>query len=164
LEPLPLDALPEFSRCAGALPGSVGDYERATDPWVSFGPDGDADQITLAFNDTRNLANAILVSESQDGGLTWSTPTQVRRDTANTVFNDKESITADFTDADYVYAIWDRLVFPNERSQGRSFLTAAAFRGPTWFARTTDGGATWEPARPIFDPAATIRRSATRSW
>ncbi len=76
----------------------------------------------------------------------------MRRDTANTVFNDKESITADWTDADHVYAIWDRLVFPNERSQGQSFLTAAAFRGPTWFARTTDGGATWEPARPIFDP------------
>ncbi len=151
-EPLSLAALPKFSRCAGAAPGSVGDYERATDPWVSFGADGDAYQITLAFNDTRNLANAILVSESEDGGLTWSTPTEVRRDTANTVFNDKESLTADWTDGDYVYAIWDRLVFPNERSQGQSFLTAAAFRGPTWFARTTDGGATWEPARPIFDP------------
>ena len=25
-------------------------------------------------------------------------------------------------------------------------------RGPAWFARSTDGGETWEPARPIFDP------------
>jgi hypothetical protein len=26
------------------------------------------------------------------------------------------------------------------------------YRSPTWFSRTTDGGATWERARPIFDP------------
>jgi hypothetical protein len=31
-------------------------------------------------------------------------------------------------------------------------LNTAAFRGPTWFSRTTDGGSSWEPARPIFDP------------
>jgi hypothetical protein len=149
---LSLAAEPKFSRCMGAAAGSVGDYERATDPWVSFGPDGDAYQISLSFNDTRNLANAVLVSESKDGGSTWGPVTEIRRDTAPTVFNDKESITADYTNANLVYAIWDRLVFPNERSQGVSFLTAAAFRGPTWFARTTNGGASWEPARPIFDP------------
>ncbi len=26
------------------------------------------------------------------------------------------------------------------------------FKGPTYLARTTDGGVTWEPARPIYDP------------
>ena len=145
-------ALPKFSRCAGAAAGSVGDYERATDPWVSIGPNGSAYQISASFNDTRDLANAVLVSRSTDGGHTWGPVTQLIRDTAPTVFNDKESISADFTDARYVYATWDRLVFPNERSQGQSFLTAAAFRGPTWFARSTNGGASWEAARPIFDP------------
>ena len=149
---LPLAAWPKFSRCNGAAPGSAGDFERATDPWVSFGPNGDAYQITLAFNNTRNLANAILVSESTNGGQTWGPVQTIRFDGDPHVFNDKESITADWTDPDHVYAIWDRLVFPVERSQGRSFLTAAAFRGPTWFARTTDGGASWEPARSIFDP------------
>ncbi|HEU4912770.1 MAG TPA: sialidase family protein [Actinomycetes bacterium] len=149
---LPVSAWPKFSRCQGAAAGSSGDYERATDPWVSFGPDGDAYQITLAFNDTRNFANAILVSESTDGGDTWGPVTEVRVDTNPHVFNDKESITADWTSENHVYAIWDRLVFPNERARGQSFLTAAAFRGPAWFARTTDGGATWEAARPIFDP------------
>ncbi len=28
------------------------------------------------------------------------------------------------------------------------------FKGPTYLARTTDGGVTWEPARPIYDPGA----------
>jgi BNR repeat-like domain len=151
-ERLALAAEPRFSRCMGAAPGSVADYERATDPWVSFGPDGDAYQISLSFNDTRNLANAILVSESKDGGRSWSAPIQIIRDTDPNVFNDKETITADWTNPSFVYAIWDRLVFPQERAGGVSFLTAAAFRGPAWFARSTDGGASWEPARPIFDP------------
>ena len=149
---LPLAAWPKFSRCNGAAPGSAGDFERATDPWVSFGPDGTAHQISLAFNDTRDLANAILVSRSTDGGTTWGPVQTIRFDGDPHVFNDKESITADWTNGTFVYAIWDRLVFPQERSRGQSFRTTAAFRGPTWFARSTNGGTSWEPARSIFDP------------
>ncbi len=148
----PLASWPRFSRCHGASAGSRGDYERATDPWVSFGPDGDAYQISLGFNDTRDSANAVLVSESQDAGATWGPVTTLIRDADPNVFNDKESITADQTDPNYVYAVWDRLVFPTERAGGASFLTAAAFKGPAMLARTIDGGATWEDARPIFDP------------
>lgn len=150
--PLGVGALPAFSRCAGAAPGSVGDYERATDPWVSYGADGTAYQMSLSFNDTRDLANAMLVSRSVDGGRTWDTPKELIRDTDPNVFNDKNSLTADPTRTRNVYGVWDRLVFPNARAGGQSFLTAAAFRGPTYFARTRDGGDTWERARTIFDP------------
>jgi BNR repeat-like domain len=150
---LGVGALPKFSRCNGAAAGSSGDYERATDPWVSFGPDGDAYQISLGFNDTRNLANAVLVSESKDGGSTWGPVKVLQADTDPNVFNDKESLTADWTNANFVYAIWDRLVFPNERSSGNSFNTAAAFDGPTLFTRSTNGGATWETPRVIYQPA-----------
>jgi hypothetical protein len=145
---LPANQLPDFTQCAGnAL------YERASDPWVSFGPNGDAYQISLSFNDTANLDNAILVSESRaNSGGQWSTPITLKRDTNPAVFNDKESITADQNDPDYVYAVWDRLVFPNERTKGKSPFNTAAFRGPTWFSRTTNGGESWETARPIFDP------------
>ena len=51
-----------------------------------------------------------------------------------------------------MYAVWDRLVFPNERTHGKSPLNTSAFRGPTWFSRTANGGASWETARPILDP------------
>jgi len=122
-----------FSRCTG------GNYERATDPWVSFSPDGTAHQVALAFNNQTNADNAILVSRSTDGGRTWSNAITVRRDGAD-AFNDKEAITADPTDARYVYVVWDRLTGNN---------------GPTWFARTIDRGATWEPAREIYNPSAT---------
>ncbi len=139
---VPLANLPRFTRCQGAATGSDGDYERASDPWVSFGPDGDGYGVSLSFNQTRDLANAILVSESRDGGGTWGAVSVIRRDTSPLVFNDKESITADYTDGRYVYVVWDRL----------EDLPPSSFKGPTWFARTADGGASWEAARMILDP------------
>ena len=36
---------PHFSRCAGGTAANGGDYERASDPWVSFSPNGVAHQI-----------------------------------------------------------------------------------------------------------------------
>lgn len=127
-----------FSRCSGGNAGNGGDWERATDPWVTFAPDGTAHWMALAFNNVRNGDNAMLASRSADGGRTWSAPATLRRDGAAS-FNDKNTITADPTDARYVYAVWDRLTGNN---------------GPAWFARTSDGGLTWEPARNVYDPGA----------
>jgi hypothetical protein len=123
-----------MSRCAGGTGPNA--FERASDPWVTFGPDGTAYQAALGFNNVANADNAIIVSRSTDGGRTWSQPAQVRRDSF-APGNDKEAITADPTDARYAYVVWDRLV-----DNG----------APTWFARTTDGGETWEAARSIHDP------------
>jgi hypothetical protein len=65
-------------------------------------------------------------------------------------FNDKESITADPVVAGTAYVVWDRLKAPSFTVD--AILRAHAFRGPTWFSKTTDGGNTWSTARPIFDP------------
>lgn len=123
-----------MSRCTGGTGANA--FERASDPWVTFAPDGTAYQAALGFNSVASSENAIIVSRSTDGGRTWSPATSLRRDTV-LPGNDKESITADSTDARYVYVVWDRLVGNN---------------APTWFARTTDGGTTWETARSIYDP------------
>jgi hypothetical protein len=151
--------IPKVSRCSGGNAANGGDYQRATDPWVSFGPTGILHQLALSFNDivppftTEDFDHALLASRSLDGGLTWSDPVVVIRDTDANVFNDKQTITADPHDPDYVYAVWDRLVFPtSERANVIAGFVTAAFRGPTWFARSTDGGVTWERARQIFDP------------
>jgi hypothetical protein len=135
---------PPFSRCAGGTPANGGDYERATDPWVSIGPDGTAHQIALALDDS-TPNEAMLVSSSRDGGRTWGRISTLIRDTSPNLLNDKESITADPTDRRYVYAVWDRLQTQDPNNP------MSPFSGDTLFARSTDGGQTWEPARTILD-------------
>ena len=147
-----------FSTCAGGTAANGGDFERSSDPWVSFAPNGDAYQISLSFN-ANNGENGVLVSKSADGGNTWSEPITLIRDSGDRdssyAGDDKESITADPTNANYAYAVWDRFVTPSGTSLASlmGFFNSRSFRQPIWFARTTDGGQTWEPARNIFDPS-----------
>ena len=137
---------PGFTTCAGGTAANGGDYERASDPWVSFSPNGDAYQISLSFNDS-NTTNAVLVSKSENNGRTWGPVTTLIKDTNPQFFNDKESITADPTDSRFAYAVWDRLdQVPNDPN--------APFFGPATFSRTTDGGQTWSKPKIIFDPGA----------
>src|SRR5436190_1274382 len=148
---------PHFTTCAGGTAANNGDYQRASDPWVTFSPDGTAYFISLSLSfvgDASQTGSAVLVSKSTNGGDTWSDPVTLARnigdaDVAPYFFNDKESITADPFDSNYVYAIWDRARKPGG-SQTVSAENSFAFRGDTLFARTTDGGKTWEPARTIY--------------
>ena len=128
------------SRCGGGNAGNGGNYGRATDPWVTFGPTGVVYQMALAFEGNSlqpGSSSAMLVARSTDGGRTWSAATPLITSDSS-FFNDKNTITADPTDPNFVYATWDRL--------------ALAGGGPALMARTTDGGASWEAARVIFDP------------
>jgi hypothetical protein len=134
-----------FSRCAGGTPANNGDYERASDPWVTFGPDGTAYQVALSFNDS-NDREAVLASRSRDGGATWSEPAVLALDTSPDVALDKEAVTADPKKAGFAYAVWDRLAGLTSPFNPQNFF------GPTWFSRTTDGGDSWEKARIVFDP------------
>jgi hypothetical protein len=98
-----------------ALPYSVcsgGPYQRASDPWVTFAPDGTAHQIGFGFTPTSIglLAQAaMMASRSTDGGRTWSAPITLFGEANEDDAIDKESITADAHDASLVYAVWDRL-------------------------------------------------------
>jgi len=147
---------PQFSVCAGAAPGSPGDLPRATDPWVSFAADGKAAyQVSDSFvNNGPGFGgdSRILVSKSTDGGLTWATPVTLLDSPQLTTLNDKESVTADPTDANRVFVVWDQLVSPSPAASLDGFLHTFAFRGPSYMASTSDGGQTWQPARIIFDP------------
>src|SRR4029079_17338143 len=82
--------------CSGGTAANGGDFERASDPWVTFSPNGAAYQISIAFNGL-DLTNSVTVSRSSSGGATWSDPTALIRDSgvrdSSWAFNDKESIT-----------------------------------------------------------------------
>ena len=138
-----LAALP-FSSCGGgAAPG--GDYERATDPWVSFSSDGAVvHAVGLAFDRSSPRA-AIVTTRSTDGGLTWAPAIALAADADRDVALDKPTITADPGRAGYVYAVWDRLT-------GLTAADPATSTGPAWLVRSTDGGLTWEVPRVLHDP------------
>jgi hypothetical protein len=134
------------SLCTGGTEANGGGYERASDPWVTISPDGDAYLMSLSYDEAPDTTfgrnpNAMLVSKSTDGGLTWRDPVALIRDANPKRFNDKNSITADPNDSRFVYAVWDRLA-----------KIGTVIRGPTVFTRTTNGGASWEEARVIFNP------------
>ena len=134
---------PFFSRCAGGNSGNAGNYARASNAWVSIAPSGVAYALALAFTGdvlAPASASAMLVSQSIDGGTNWTLPIALIQDGA-AFFNDKGSITADPTDSNYVYAVWDRLNAQNNT-------------GPSFFALTANANSTWSTARSIYDPGA----------
>src|SRR5215210_2420944 len=141
----------KFSRCTGGNATNGGDFERATDPWVSFSPNGVPHQVALGINDS-NVANAVLTSRSPDKGANWEDPVVVKFDDRANFFNDKETITADPTYSRYVYVSLQRIVAPNERASARAGERAAAFRSIAWFARSDDNGASYDVVKPIFNP------------
>jgi hypothetical protein len=124
--------VPGLTRCSG------GSFRRASDPWLSFGPDGTLHHIALVFDVGSSTWNGMAASRSTDGGLTWSPPVLLAQ-AVNPRFHDKESITADPADPNLVYAVWDRLDYVQDK-------------GPAIFTRSTDGGLSWEPIRAIHDP------------
>ncbi len=155
-----------FSTCAPHAildPFTGSPYNRASDPWVSIGPDGTAYSVgLLATNSTGGTASGtndtgVATVTSSNGGKTWVNPFLIKSDQGTSpvfeftqFFNDKESVTADPTKAGVAYVVWDRLKSPSHSPDAD--LRAHAFRGPSWFSKTTDGGQTWTGTRAIFDP------------
>ncbi len=128
------------TRCA---PGGI-DYQRASDPWVSAGPDGIVYGSALTF-DADTARNAVVATTSYDGGRTWRNTTPVIADTELAFFNDKNSVTADPVRRGRAYQVWDRLQFTPD---GSLFVT-----GPTLMSTTRDGGRTWGRPQVIVDTA-----------
>jgi hypothetical protein len=155
-----------FSVCAhGAIsdPFTGMPYDRASDPWVSIGPDGTAYTVGLLATESTggtasgNNDTGVAAATSSNGGKTWGNAVLIKSDQGTSpifevthFFNDKESVTADPLHAGTAYTVWDRLVAPSHSPDAD--LRAHAFRGPSWFSKTTDGGKTWTGTRAIFDP------------
>ncbi|NUO34387.1 MAG: exo-alpha-sialidase [Dermatophilaceae bacterium] len=132
-----------FSLCA---PGGA-PYERASDPWVSIGPDGTAYANAISFDES-TPRNAVTAATSTDGGLTWGHLATIQSYDTNQFFTDKNSITADPLRPGVAYSVWDTLTDP--MTNPRANLVTAAFTGPGYLSMTTDGGQHWSTPRIIF--------------
>jgi hypothetical protein len=117
---------------------SGGSYLGAADPWLSFAPNGDLYAIADGNSSNNITTNEIFVTKSSDGGSSWSAATLVSGNVD--LPPEHPSITADPTDAHFVYAVWDG--------------TSSGKRVPSVFARTTDGGSTWEAPRTLVQTDA----------
>jgi hypothetical protein len=166
-----------FSACAAGTPAEL-TYERASDPWVSFGPGNPASAagatayaVSLSFNQSpgRN-GNTVAAAVSYDGGLHWSNAQTLRPDAQTGVpvpvpdsnfqfFHDKESVTADPSRPGWAYVVWDVLIGPSMSVEAD--LHSQAFTDFTLFS-TTDFGRTWSPVRVINTSAhPTLERNQT---
>lgn len=133
-----------FDACApGGLP-----FERASDPWISIGPDGTAYADALSFNLGANFNNGISAATSTDGGKTWGNTQLIELDKTmtGTELNDKNSITADPVHAGTAYAIWDDVSSPFAGFFNRHVL---GFQGDAILSKTTDGGRSWSGTKII---------------
>jgi|SoiMethySBSTD1v2_1073268.scaffolds.fasta_scaffold06266_9 hypothetical protein len=128
------------SRCA---PGGL-NYERASDPWVSIGPEGTVYGSALPF-DANSPRNTVAALTSYDGGRTWRNVTVLIDDTQPQFLDDKNSVTADPVRPGTAYQVWDRLEFTAD-------LTGFV-NGPTYLSVTRDFGRTWSTPRVIVQMA-----------
>lgn len=137
-----------FSRCApGGLP-----YERASDAWVSFGPDGTAYVSALNF-DVNDANNGVAAATSYNGGRTWKHVTQLIAETSAEFADDKNSVTADPNHAGVAYQVWDRI---DQIASG----PGAIYNGPAFISTTRDHGRTWSTPR-VFVDTSVIPNSQT---
>ena len=137
------DVTVPYSSCApGGLP-----YERASDPWVSFGPDGTAYSSALSFDGSTNRS-ALSAAVSYDGGKTWTNQQTIVAFPNAQFFPDKNSTTADPIQVGVAYSVWDTLISPTDNPDDR--IHAQAYTGPAYFSRTTDSGRSWSAPQIII--------------
>jgi len=121
-------SLPQITREFG------GPWERASDPWVAFGPDNRAYYVSLDFHNMSS-PNQVGVSVSTDGGLTWGPPVRVFHSEID--FNDKEAIEVDTHPGSphfgTVYVAWDINIREEEDLASQHLVVS----------RSTDGGASY---------------------
>jgi hypothetical protein len=148
--------LPGAGTCSG------GTTQRASDPWIAFGPDGTLYAAILTVSGQGSPGN-VLVSRSTDGGLTWQGPVLI----PNSGGADKESIMTDPSNPSNVYVVWTG-AYSVSTNGGQSFSPARSLATGSGsqivvlpdgtlvdsdgceIYRSTDQGQTWGYYNPFF--------------
>jgi hypothetical protein len=138
------------------------DYLRASDPWVSIGPDGTVyisalsatlgPAIPVPADTAVKAITATLNPNSPNNPIQFGTPSNLITNVSPfplDEFDDKPSITANPNKPGYAYAVWDQLDFPSNQAALDAFHAGVAIRENLFFSMTTDGGATWSAAQNV---------------
>jgi hypothetical protein len=139
-----------------------GAFDRASDPWVSFGPDGTVYAMHLVTDAAPPAdkpggfgRNGMMVQRSTDGGLTWDDPILIAEEDDGDGLHDKNTITADTTRPGFAYAVWDFLDIPPGGTINPDrgvFGGGLGFKGGSLISRTTDGGLNWSSPSRLYNP------------
>jgi hypothetical protein len=139
--------LPHLTFATGGT-GALSYMDAAGDPTIAFGPDNTVYygnivfSRALPFGPAFQMASAIAVNVSHDGGLTWSEPHILALDGVDStgtpqpteVFNDKIWVGADLFSA-RAYVTWTRYEFSGGNYlQSPIVVSASADLGDTWSA------------------------------
>jgi hypothetical protein len=132
--------VPGLSRCTG------GAFDYADDVSMSAGPGGVVHLSAHVFDADRQRSG-LLAARSTDGGRTWSRPATLAAQSGG---RDGEyaggAIAADSADPRPVYAVVPTFSYPSE--------PGGAFHGTVVFARSLNGGRSWQPARTVLETGA----------
>lgn len=147
-----------------------GPWDRASDPWLSFSPNGDLHVMHLVldietvpgkpggFGPNGMAAQKIEASAFSDGTIgpgEISDPILIAFEDSGEDLHDKNSMTADPFDSNFVYAVWDFLDLPAGAAINPDrgvFGGGLGFKGAALFSRTTDGGKTWSEPKVLYNP------------
>lgn len=103
------------------------------DPAIAFGRNNTVYYANIAFNRV-DASDAIFVSVSRDGGLSWEAPTLIANSGGATFFNDKVYIGAD-PRSGAAYVSWTRF---------RTNPKAGYVSSPIYVSRTANDGQSWQ--------------------
>jgi hypothetical protein len=133
--------IPGVTRLTGGI------YDAGGDPAVAFDSHGHVFYAGLGFDRT-SAPNTVAVNKGTFGGsgaLSWGAPVFINQTTSPSTLNDKEWIAVDShassANRDNIYVTWTRFLF--------SAGSGAYVQSPIFFARSTDGGATFSAPKAI---------------
>jgi hypothetical protein len=129
--------VPGLSRCTG------GTFDYADDVAMAAGSDGVV-HLSAHVLDADRQRSGLLATRSADGGRTWSEPATLAAQSGG---RDGEyaggAIAADPADPRAVYAVVPTFSSPSG--------PGGSFRGTVVFARSRNGGRSWQPPRTVLD-------------
>ncbi len=143
----------------GLTKAAGGVWDRASDPVVAFGPNGDAYISVLVF-DTASCASGVAVARSTDGGATFGTPVLAHSSTSCNYSDDKNWLVIDTQNASphvgRLYQFWTAYIGRN--GGGTQVLRWSDDRGQHWSATTMVSGPrqSTQDSQPMIQPDGTI--------